>query len=182
MLPFLSLLMSGVSTGLSIFGGMSQAAGQKAQSAALQEEEKARNQQMQLDFQRQRIEAVRGAIISSSMATAAAANQGALHTSSYISGKSATVNQGAYQQEGLQQNLGVGNEIFAARQDYYNAGGQISFGQGLSTLGGAVAGNIDNLSRLGSFASGLVNKSSTSQSSGSDSTPIDTPITIGALY
>lgn len=154
MFPFISGLLGAVSTGLSLFGSMSQASGQKGQSNALQEEEIARRKQMTLDFQRQRLEAIRGSIISSSMATAAAANQGALHTSSLLGGKANVTNTANFQLEGINQNNAVGNDIFKARQDYYNAGGQISFGQGVSNLGGAISGNIDNLSRLGTYAFG----------------------------
>lgn len=184
MFPFLQLLLSGVSTGLSIFGGMNQAKGEKKQSAALEAEEAIRNKQMQLDFQRTRIEAVRSAAITSSMATAAAANQGGLQSSSFKSGKSAIANQENYQLEGIQQNLDLGNQIFKARTDYYNAGGQISFGQGQSNLGNQIAGNIDNLSRIGGFALGTLSslgKSSNQSGEPSTAPPADQAMTIGYI-
>lgn len=169
--------MSGVSTGLSIFGGMKQAQGQKEQSAALLEEQDARKKQMNLDFQRQRLEAVRSAIISSSMATAAAVNQGALHTSSYLGGKSGVTNTQNFQLEGLIQNQKIGEDVFAARKDYYNAGGTISQGQGISALGNAVGSNVDNLSRLGTLAFG----GGMSSTSGPAQYSSDQAVTIGAI-
>lgn len=154
MFPFLQLALSAVSTGLSLFGSHEQSKGEKKQSAALKAEEVSRHQQMILDFQRQRLEVSRNAIITRSMALAAGANQGASGSSSVISGAANPANKAAYQFEGLQQNQTIGEDIFTQRQKYYDAGGQVAFGQSLTSLGGVIGSNAETISKLGSYAFG----------------------------
>ncbi len=167
MFPFLSLALGAVSTGLQIFGATQQASGEEKQSEALLNEETARHKQFTLDFQRQRIEAVRNSIITRSLAVQAGASQGALNSSSVRSGAGNAANRAAYQIEGLNQNQAIGEEVFQARREYYDAGGQVAFGQGLSTLGATIGSNVDTLSKLGTFALGKIGAQSQPMTSSS---------------
>ncbi len=154
MFGLLTGLFSAVGTGLSIFGGLNQAAGERKQAQAHLDEEKSRRKQMTLDFGRQRLEAVRNAIITRSLALAAGSNQGASKSSSVISGASQTTNKASYILEGLNQNQAIGEEVFQARQRYFEAGGQIASGQGLASLGNTVNGLAPQLGQLGTYALG----------------------------
>lgn len=168
MFGFLSLALGAVSTGLSIFGGMEQKEGEAKQSKALKAEEAARHKQFILDFQRQKLEAVRNAIITRSVAAAAGANQGATGSSSVLSGMGNAANKAAYTLEGLGQNQSIGEEVFKARQEYYDAGGQVAFGQGLSTLGGAIGSNIDTIAKIGTWGIGKLSGSGSSSQTSSN--------------
>lgn len=154
MFGLLTGLFSAVGTGLSIFGGMKADAGKKEQSKALLAEDAARHKQMILDAQRTTLDTVRGAIITRSLALAAGANQGAQYGSGVRSGVGGAANKAAYQLEQGQQNLSIGEDIFAARKDYYKAGGQVQSGEALANLGGTIGGMAPTLGQLGTYAFG----------------------------
>lgn len=180
MFPFLQLALGAVSTGLQIFGASEQASGEKKQSEALLNEETARHKQFTLDFQRQRLEAVRNSIITRSLAVAAGASQGALNSSSVRSGAANTANKAAYQIQGLNQNQAIGEEVFQARREYYDAGGQVAFGQGLSSLGGVIGSNAETLAKVGTFAFGKLGAAS--QPMSASSTDNSTLYSLGVIH
>lgn len=179
MIPAIMGALGLISTGLQIFGGVSSFIGQENQSAALKEEEKARHKQFLLDFQRQRLEAVRQSIIARSLALAAGASQGALGSSSVRTGVSGTTNKLNYQLLGLQQNQNIGEEVFQARQDYFDAGGTVAFGQGLSTLGATITNNRDEVSRLLTYGFGKIGATNPAYQAPSGDTQL---MKLGTIY
>lgn len=121
--------------------------GAMEQSAATKKAEKARKQQMRLDATRRRREVLRQAQVARATATSNATNQGA-QFSSALAGAQAGISGAAGRETlAVNQNEMVGNKIFEANQAFASGGNLISFGSGISNLGGAFANALPVFSR-----------------------------------
>lgn len=149
----------------SIFGGLESASGAKAKFQAEEniaglemQANNVRRQAMELSARRQQLQNVRNAQQAQSMALASAVNSGAQFSSSAQSGQRQANAQAAYSNEGVSQNLQFGEQIFNIDNSIdqqkiaeAQAESQISSGQGLSSIFGAIgsqAGNIGKLATL----------------------------------
>lgn len=123
------------------------------QTAASKRAENAREQQMQLDAQRRRRQAVRESLLARSMSLSAGVNQGAQYGTGVAGGMAGAVNQGLENQQGINSGEILGSRIFQANRDYFDATqrGQagMAMGQGISAIGGAITNNAGAIGRLG---------------------------------
>lgn len=109
--------------GLSIAGtlsGMSEAKQQSQLSMGVAQGQEnidaLRQQQMQLQSSRQSMENLRNTQKALATGKAAAANQGALYGSGYAGGQAQATDQGGWNALNINQNLEIGNQIFAQDQ------------------------------------------------------------------
>lgn len=123
------------------------------QTAASKRAENAREQQMQLDAQRRRRQAVRESILARSMSLSTGVNQGAQFGTGVAGGMAGAIGMGLENQQGVNSGEILGSRIFQANRDYFDATqrGQaaMAFGQGISAIGGAITSNAGAIGRLG---------------------------------
>lgn len=157
--PFM-LLFAGLSAAASIGGLALQAVGTGVQMDAANKQteasvraERLRQQQMNLESMRQRRQAVRNTIKARAVALSAGTSQGATGSSGLAGGLSQISNQGAENVSGVSKAQEIGTSIFDANASYAQAGGQLALGQGLSSLGGALVNNAQQIGQIGTFFS-----------------------------
>lgn len=147
------------------------------QTSASKRAENAREQQMQLDAQRRRRQAVREAIMARSMSLSAGVTQGAQYGTGVAGGMAGAINQGLENQQGINSGEILGSRIFQANRDYFDATqrGQsgMAFGQGISAIGGAITSNAGALGRLGGGTGS--NPTPQYQQFGTDAPPMPRP-------
>lgn len=123
------------------------------QTAASKRAENAREQQMQLDAQRRRRQAVREGLLARSMSLSAGVNQGAQYGTGVAGGMAGAMGMSLENQQGVNSGEILGSRIFQANRDYFDATqrGQagMALGQGISALGGALTSNAGAIGRLG---------------------------------
>lgn len=154
-------IAAALGAGLQLVGGVVSYSSQQSmiakQTAASKRAENSREQQMQLDAQRRRRQAVREGLLARSMAVSAGANQGASYGSGVAAGVGTAIAAGLENQQGVNSGQILGSRIFQANRDYFEATQQGQFGmalgQGISALGGAIASNAGAITRLGTNAS-----------------------------
>lgn len=167
----LSIGLGVVGLGMQIFGGLSgsQDAQKQAEiSGQISQQEQAINAQkqtqMQLSAKRQNLEIFRQTQQARAAATAAATNQGAQFGSGLQGGLAQVENQGMFNAAGVNQNLEIGQNIFAANSTISGLkaqSAQVSADQatdaGLMSLGGSImkAGPI-----IGAFGQNIYGKPS----------------------
>lgn len=126
------------------------------QTAASKRAEASREQQMQLDAQRRRRQSIREGLIARAQNLTIATAQGS-RGSSVVSALGGAQGMAQENQQGITSAETIGGRIFSANRDYFDATqrGQagIAFGQGISTLGGALVSNAGTISRLGTYYS-----------------------------
>lgn len=162
--------IAAVGLGMSLFGGMNQASASKeyaeksyaVQSQISANENLVNNQRetaMQLNARRNSLEQFRNTQRMASRATAAATFQGAQFGSGLAGGLGQVTAQGAYNTQGLNQNLEIGENIFGldrtiSGEKLQLAKLQSDFGvtsatnQGLSSLGGSLMSAGPGIGRL----------------------------------
>lgn len=146
-----------IGTAVSLVGTVVQAGAQQKmvneQTAASKRAENNREQQMQLDSQRRRRQAVREAIMARSMSLTVGTSQGAQYGTGVAAGMSGATAQGLENQQGVNSAEILGSRIFAANRDYFDATqrGQagMALGAGISSIGGAIVSNAGAITRLG---------------------------------
>lgn len=152
----IALALGGAVT--SFIGGQDAQEAQQAAIAAQQRAEATRQEAMRYDADRRRRQAIREMLIARSTAVQRGANQGAnASASSALPGAFGQVyGRAGSTIEGVNTNLGFGEQIFDANQqlfqakmDLVEAQGTQQLGQSLSTLGGSIMGNVGTISRVG---------------------------------
>lgn len=117
--------------------------------------ENAREQQMRLDAQRRRRQAVRESLAARSMALSIGTAQGAGGSSSLATATGGAIAQGQENQMTINASEEIGGRIFQANRDYFSATqrGQsaMALGQGISSLGGALVNNAETINRVGTY-------------------------------
>jgi hypothetical protein len=153
------------SVGASIYGGIegSEAANKKYQSElAIAQNEQLANQQrrlaMELNARRSQRQVVRTAQQASANALSAATNQGAQFGSGLQGGLAGVSAQSATAQEGIYQNLQIGEKLFdydqninAAKLQAAQAETQMSEAQGFMNIGKSVGGSFKDIMSLASL-------------------------------
>lgn len=152
--------ISAIGIGIQVVGGiMGYSAQQRMineQTQASKRAESAREQQMQLDAQRRRRQAIREGIMARSQNLTVATAQGAAG-SSVLSGMGGAIGMAQENQQGITAAETIGGNIFQANRDYFDATqrGQaaMSMWQGISSLGGALTSSAGTIARLGQYYS-----------------------------
>lgn len=163
--------IAAVGVGLSAYGAYNQYQGSKDVSAAQQQQirleqqaEAQRRQAMEIKARRDRLEAIRVGQRARALGLATATSQGATGAGSsgiqgafgQISGQTGTNLLGITQPLEIGQNIfDINSQISQAKIAQAQAGTQVSFGQGLSSLGGQLVSNIGPLGSLGTYAGGF---------------------------
>jgi hypothetical protein len=119
--------------------------------------------QMEMSARRQQVEVMRNAQRAGAQSTAAAANQGALFGSGYAGGQGQITAQATFDEQGINNNLSIGENIFSINNDISSKKMQLSSVQAnqatdtaLMSLGGSVVSNAGTIGNIGKFAgSGL---------------------------
>lgn len=144
--------------GMAVGGGVSYTSQQRMvreQTTASKRAEAAREQQMQLDAQRRRRQAIREGLMARSMNLAIGAAQGAQGSSSLASATGGATGMAMENQQGITSAEVIGGRVFGANRDYFNASqrGQagMAMGNAISSLGGALVSNAGTISRLGEY-------------------------------
>lgn len=114
----ISLAIGAVGLGMSIFGGMGQAS-KSAEAAQISKDEAqqeqginaAKQQQMEIEARRTQLENVRNSQRARAMATNAAVSQGAAQGSGLQGGLGQIQDQNMFNQQGVNQALGIGRQI-----------------------------------------------------------------------
>lgn len=158
------LALAGAGIGAQIAGAKQSNDAQKQEIAAQQQSEAIRQQGMNLDAQRKRREQVRQGMLAQSQALTAGANSGAQYSSGVAGAVAGAGEQAQYNVLGTNEAQGIGNQlfqsnrnIFAAKSRQADAASLSATGSGLSSLGGALLGNIGSINRIGGAFSGKVN-------------------------
>jgi hypothetical protein len=173
------MLMSSVSFGMQLYGGMQAAKTQAAISAhsmniAAYEKQAdyQRRQAMELDSQRKSMEVLRNAQRARSLATQAAVGQGAQFGSGLQGGYGQISGQSGYNLLGINQNTKIGENLFDINANISDEkikiaqlGGDLAKYQGLSSLGKSLGGAIPTLSK---FAQGFGGNQGTAAGGGID--------------
>jgi hypothetical protein len=121
-----------VGTGMQIYG-------MQKQEAAQQKAEDARQQQMNLDMQRKRREAMRQAVLARSTALTNATAQGAQQGSG-LAGGIAQITGSEYRNiDALNQDKYLGNQVFAANREYAQGQMWAGFGSSIANTSGAIS-------------------------------------------
>jgi hypothetical protein len=156
-------IIGAIGLATSVAGGVVQYAGQQQQQAAQkkmiaasQRQEAIRQQQMSLEADRKRRQAIREGIISRGNALNTAANQGVSGGSSVMEGAFGTIEgQTGRNVKGINQNEAFGGDMFeanmqesAARSKAADGASLASTGSGLSSLGGAIFSNAGKIAAI----------------------------------
>lgn len=145
-LPFLA-----IGLGLMAGGSILKAGAGIASSRAQQRQQDVRFQQMELDARQQNRAQIRASLQARSLALTNATNQGAQYGSGLQGGFGQIAGQARRNQNYLGQSLEYGRQIFDEDARISRAGAVAGVGQGLSSLGGTMIGNLDVLNRVGAY-------------------------------
>lgn len=149
----IGLAIAGTAT--KTLGSILGSSAQKHVIADQQRAEQIRERAMELDASRRRREMIRQGMIQRAQALATGVAQGANFGTAIPSAYAQIGGQVAFGLEGVTKNEQLGRELFAtnrdllgARQEQANAESITAIGSGLSSLGGAVIGNLGPINNL----------------------------------
>lgn len=150
----LSTIIAGIGVAAGLAGTAVSVGAANAASQASIRAENLREKQMNLELARQKRQAIRAGIRARSQAASNANNQGA-SSGSGLQGGFGQIAQGTGENMvGIGQAGQIGSGIFQANRDSASAQSLVSFGGGLSSLGGSLIDNASTIGRIGTFASG----------------------------
>lgn len=125
------------------------------QTNASKKAENSREQQMRMDANHRRRQAVREGVVARSNSLAVGVSQGAQYSSGIAGAMGNATSQGLQNQQIASASEVMGGRVFAANREYFNASqrGQagMAMGQGLSSLGGAIVNNADEINSMGQY-------------------------------
>ncbi len=143
-------IIAGIGLGIAAAGAGVQYTGQVKAEKAADKSEQLREQQMNLDAQRKRRQAIREMIINRSIAVSNGVNQGAsTNDSSIIGSQSQQTNSAAQNLVATTQSQGIGHGLFKANAEYAAGQGVANLGGNISGFGGQVVQNSEMISRVG---------------------------------
>lgn len=159
----LTIGLMAIGTGLQIFGGLSGASNSREQARLSEDvatQEQAINvqkqQQMQLQAQRARLENFRNVNRAKAAGLNAATNQGAQFGSGIAGGQAQATDQGLYNSLDINQNLSIGDSIAGYnskisqdRIQMAKLGGDAATDAGLASLGGAFVKSGPTIGAIG---------------------------------
>lgn len=138
-MPF-ALIFGAIGLAISAIGTFQSAAAANKQADASIKAEKLREKQMKLESERQRREVIRNAVAARSAAAVEAQVKGAQNSSAAFGSQGQITAQAANNTLGINQAESIGSGIFKANAAVAAAGGQVAWGQGLTSLGSAISG------------------------------------------
>ncbi len=150
----LSTVIAGIGLAVGAAGAVTSTIGSMQASAASKRAEKLRETQMNLEAARQRRQVIREGLRARAMALTSATAQGAGSGSGLQGGYGQVGQRVGENMVGINQGTEIGAGIFQANRDGYSAQSLVSFGNGLSSLGGALIDNAPTISRVGTYATG----------------------------
>jgi hypothetical protein len=172
MAAFTSMLIAGAAiAGVGMtYAGMQQQREAASQQAEAQQEmirqqqrqERIRQRAMELDARRRQMEMLRNQQRARSLALATTTAQGASQGSGLAGAYGQISGATGFNMLGVSQNLALGREMFGsnllesqAKMGYAQAGSDYMAGQGLTSLGGMVIGNLGTIGNLAGNFSGF---------------------------
>ena len=147
-----STIIAGVGLGLSAAGSIVSYNAQKKRDAAEQKAERSRQKAMNLDAQRKKRAIIRDMQVARATALANATAQGGAESSSLQGGFAQISGQGNTNLVGVEQQQAIGNTIFAANRQASKASSQYGIGQAITSIGGQLIENRQEISRIGAYA------------------------------
>lgn len=150
----LSTVIAGIGVAAGLAGTAMQVAGANAQAKASIRAEQLREKQLNIESSRQRRAAIRNALAARAQSLVTATAQGA-STGSGFMGAQGQISQRANENvTGVNLGQEIGAGIFKSNRDSYAASSLVSFGGGLSSLGGALIDNAPTIGRIATYAAG----------------------------
>lgn len=150
-----AIATTAVGVGVSYMASRDAASAQQGMVEQQQKAEKVREQQMELDARRRKLEMIRNAQRTRAMSLSAATGQNAQLGSGLQGGYGQTSGMTGFNMLGVNQNLQFGRQLFDINQTmgqyqiaYAQAGSMSSLGSGLTSLGGAMMGNMGGMTSL----------------------------------
>lgn len=138
----IGVVLQAIGIGVSVFGAVEQ-------TAAADKAEKLREQQMNLDAQRQKRDIVRNSILANSQAVSTATNQGAASGSALPGAYGQISGRAGDQTLAVDQNQEIGRGIFAANRASYSGSLISDFGSGLTSLGNMFLQDAGTINKVG---------------------------------
>lgn len=136
-----------VGTGMSVVGAIQAQKGEKRA-------ERLRQTQMNLESARERRNIVRQAAMARASALVAAESQGAEAGTGLQGGLQQIAGTAGQATAAVNQNQDIGTSMFAANRQISRGNTMASVGSGISSLGGGLVQNSEQLGRLGNYAFG----------------------------
>lgn len=147
--------LSGLAGAVGTIGGLAgtalQMSGANKAAAAQQTAEDMRKAQMDLEATRSRRQIMRQALVARSEALSNATAQGAAQGSGLAGGLAQIQNEAGTSTLAVNQNQDTGNQMFGVNRRIAQAQTQQSTGSGISSLGGALVKNQQEIGRLGAY-------------------------------
>lgn len=145
-----STIIAGIGLAIAGFGAAKTYQGQAQATKASKTQERIRKQQMDLDIQRKRREAIRKMLAARAMGVSNATNQGAsLTDSAVVGGLNQTTQSANTSSMELNQNAQLGDNMFSANAMEANGRGMASFGNAVQSWGSGIIQNSTTISRVG---------------------------------
>ena len=158
-----SLAISGIGMGISLWGASKEKERAKEQAALLNAENAKKTalqiQQNETQAARATRDAIRRAQVSRGMSTNFAGNSGALGSSGFFGASAQISNQEALATSAIGQDLASANTLIGINQRISSINSESAMqsadNQFITGLGGVISGNANSLSRLGQTATGF---------------------------
>ena len=147
----ISTIIAGVGLAASVAGAAIASNGAQQANRASARAEALREKQMNIEAARQRRQVIRNMLRARSAALVSATAQGAGGGSGLPGGYGAITQQSGENMLGINQGTEIGAGIFSANRDASGAQSMVSFGNGLSSLGGATVQNSETIGRIGTY-------------------------------
>lgn len=150
----ISSIVAAVGVAAGIAGTVTQMRAAKKSEAAQKRAEALREAQMNLESRREKRSVARQAMIARASAVSNAEAQGGMGGSGLEGGLAQITAQAGTVRAASDQNLQLGNGMFAANRDIASANSMAAFGSGISSLGGALVSNSETIGRIGGYMFG----------------------------
>lgn len=156
----IGLAVSAAGVATQVYGATQAASASNRLAQQQRQAEQVRQQQMTLEAMRRKREIIRNAQVAQSQATAAANSQGGLESSGFQSALSTISNRADTATLATNQNQELGNRMFDINQasaglmaQRASAEGIAATGSGLSSLGGSLIRNQQQIANIGTYFS-----------------------------
>ena len=147
----LGAVAGAIGTAATIGGTILQASGARAAADAQKKQEQLREAQMNMDSMRQRRSIIRQSQVARATAVSNAGSQGVLDSSGLAGGQAQISGQTGQNLQGSFAGQRIGAQMFDANAQEAAGRTTASTGAGLSSFGGALVKNQDQIGKLGTF-------------------------------
>lgn len=150
----ISTIVAGIGIAAGVAGTVVQMKGAKDAQKGQERAEKLRQQQMELEAQRERRNIIRQTLQARATALSNASAQGAEGGSGLQGGYGQIQSQGGNAMIATNENQAIGQQMFSAQRQISRGNSMSATGSGISSLGGALVQNSDTIGRIGNYAFG----------------------------